>query len=197
MRLRIATPLGCLLLLTGCGDREDVTATNDQVRTPSGEQRRSTFRSTSTANVPAPSTRKSSLVSIAQLKADLGARTTVRGLLVELPTDVLFDYDAADVRADANSTLDKLATLARNQQGAIQVEGHSDGNGDDAYNLALSKRRADAVVGALVQRGVEAGRLRAVGLGETKPVAPNASPDGADNPAGRQRNRRVDVILPL
>lgn len=197
MRLRIAGPVAWLLILTGCGESDRTPAANDTAPATQGEKRRSTFTSTSSANVAVPTNRKSSLVSIAQLKADLGAQTTTRGLVVALPTDVLFDFDAAEIRPNAAPTLDKLATLARNQQGPIQIDGHSDGKGDDAYNLALSKRRADAVVAALASRGVDAARLRANGLGETKPVAPNALPDGRDSPEGRQRNRRVDVVLPL
>jgi outer membrane protein OmpA-like peptidoglycan-associated protein len=81
-------------------------------------------------------------------------------------------------------------------EGSISIEGHTDSRGDDAYNQRLSLARAEAVKAYLVEKGVAAGRLRTVGLGETRPVAPNANADGSDNEAGRQQNRRVEVILP-
>ena len=68
--------------------------------------------------------------------------------------------------------------------------------GDDAYNKRLSEQRAAAVKAYLATKGVPEGRVRTIGLGELRPTAPNAQPDGTDDEAGRQRNRRVEVILP-
>jgi outer membrane protein OmpA-like peptidoglycan-associated protein len=79
--------------------------------------------------------------------------------------------------------------------GAITVSGHSDASGSDSDNLATSRRRAEAVRDYLLSKGVEAARITLIALGERRPIAPNARPDGSDDPEGRQRNRRVDLIV--
>jgi outer membrane protein OmpA-like peptidoglycan-associated protein len=74
------------------------------------------------------------------------------------------------------------------------VDGHTDGKGDASYNQNLSERRAKSVRDWLVKLGgVPAARLTARGFGMSHPVAPNAKPDGSDNPPGRQLNRRVEI----
>jgi len=139
----------------------------------------------------------SSLQAVEALKTELGAVETDRGTVVSLPGDVTFDFDKSTVRADAGGTLDRLARLIQaSGDGQITIEGHTDAKGDDAYNKRLSEQRAAAVQAYLVAKGVSEGRLRTIGLGELRPVAPNARADGADDEAGRQRNRRVEVILP-
>lgn len=133
----------------------------------------------------------------ATLLSELGARETARGTVVSLPGDVLFDFDRWSIRADARPTLAKLAELIARSPGVpVVVEGHTDAKGSEAYNQRLSERRADSVADWLArQRGVDPARLGRRGLGESEPVAPNARADGSDDPAGRQRNRRVEVIL--
>ncbi|WP_169542469.1 OmpA family protein [Sphingomonas baiyangensis] len=116
---------------------------------------------------------------------------------MSLPGDVLFDFDKATIRPDARATLDKLAALiAAQKPPSVSIEGHTDAKGDDAYNQRLSEARAHAVRDYLVdQRQVPAALLKAIGLGELRPVAPNANATGGDDPEGRQRNRRVEVVL--
>lgn len=125
------------------------------------------------------------------------AEQTDRGTLVSLPGDVLFDFDKATLRADALPTLDKLAELiAAQAPPSVSIEGHTDAKGDDEYNRRLSEQRAETVRSYLVEkRGVQAALLKAIGLGELRPVAPNATATGADDTEGRQRNRRVEVVL--
>lgn len=96
------------------------------------------------------------------------------------------------------AALDKLIANPAVPAGArLVVRGHSDTFGDDAKNLVTSRRRAEAVREYLVANGIVADRIEVVALGERRPVAPNATLDGADDPAGRARNRRVDVeVLP-
>jgi outer membrane protein OmpA-like peptidoglycan-associated protein len=132
------------------------------------------------------------------LITDLRGRVTDREIIIELPSDVLFDFDKADIRPDAFPTLEKLARLIKQSgAGVIQVNGHTDSIGSDAYNVALSERRATSVATWLTTRGgIPAGRLEAKGFGKTSPVAANRNSDGSDNPEGRQRNRRVEVIIP-
>lgn len=130
------------------------------------------------------------------LITDLQGRVTDREIIIELPSDVLFDFDKADIRPDAFPTLEKLARLIKQSgAGVIQVNGHTDSIGSDAYNLDLSRRRAEAVSHELVARGVRRDRLGVEGYGKQRPVAPNALPDGRDNPAGRALNRRVEAVV--
>ena len=120
----------------------------------------------------------------------LKAEQTVRGLVLTLNGGVLFDTDKAVLKPGAEITLDRLATFMNEYpERNLMVEGHTDSTGDDAYNIALSARRADAVRDALVVRGIDEIRIRAVGLGENYPVATN------DSMAGRQLNRRVEIVL--
>ncbi|GIG40778.1 OmpA family protein [Cellulomonas phragmiteti] len=115
------------------------------------------------------------------------------GTRLVLDAAVLFDFDSAQVRPDAAATLDAVAQVLADVPTA-RVEGHTDAIASDAYNQDLSERRAAAVAAALTQRGMR-GALEPVGFGETRPVAPNTR-DGADDPAGRQLNRRVEIVVP-
>jgi outer membrane protein OmpA-like peptidoglycan-associated protein len=115
---------------------------------------------------------------------------------VMLPSDILFDFDKAIVRPTAAPTLEKVARAAKSSgERTIRIEGHTDSIGLPAYNARLSKMRADAVSARLVQNGVTAARLSAEGFGATRPVAPNRTPSGADDPVGRQKNRRVTITF--
>jgi outer membrane protein OmpA-like peptidoglycan-associated protein len=126
----------------------------------------------------------------------LEVRSVNGGLEVMLPGDVLFDFDKATIRANAVPILEKVAAAAR-QTGnrPIRVEGHTDAVGQPAYNQKLSQARAQSVVQWLVKGGIPTARLSAQGFGATRPVAPNKTPDGKDDPAGRQNNRRVTVTF--
>jgi len=101
---------------------------------------------------------------------------------------ILFDFDQATLKPQSEAALRELAAALQADAGlAVDIEGHTDGAGDDAYNRALSARRAAAVVAWLAANGVAAGRLNPVGKGEAEPVADNATADG------RALNRRVEV----
>jgi outer membrane protein OmpA-like peptidoglycan-associated protein len=126
-----------------------------------------------------------------QAKRDLGAEETALVVRVELPADVLFDFDKADIRPDAATALAQLATIiAAYPNGRVELLGHTDAKGDDAYNQRLSQRRAQSVASWLgTKHGVDPARLATSGLGEAKPVADNATDEG------RQKNRRVEAIV--
>jgi outer membrane protein OmpA-like peptidoglycan-associated protein len=128
---------------------------------------------------------------------DLHAEVTEREIRIDLSADVLFDFDKADLKPAADADLGKVAEVARANPGTpIQVAGHTDSKGADAYNQRLSEQRAEAVKAWLVEQGgVEAARIQTRGWGETRPVAPNETPGGADDPDGRQRNRRVEITI--
>jgi outer membrane protein OmpA-like peptidoglycan-associated protein len=139
----------------------------------------------------------SSVSQVESALSQLGAKRTPEGIVITLPDQVLFDFDKADIRPDAAGVLAQIALVARHYPAApIKVRGHTDAKGTPTYNLDLSRRRAKAVVGWLAGREhLAAGRMRATGYGEARPVAPNTNPDGSDNPDGRRRNRRVEVII--
>lgn len=128
------------------------------------------------------------------LLTELKARRTEGTIVVDLPADVLFDFDKATIRSDAEPALSKAAEVLKSYPTAkVSIGGHTDAKGDDAYNDALSLRRAKAVADRLA--GPAGRTLAAEGFGEKRPVAPNAKPDGSDDPDGRQKNRRVEIRI--
>ena len=101
---------------------------------------------------------------------------------------ILFDSDSDRLRPESTPVLESLVKALTEQADlSVIIEGHTDGQGDEARNLALSQRRAAAVVAYVTGEGVRADRLTAVGKGETTPVADNATNEG------RQQNRRVVI----
>jgi outer membrane protein OmpA-like peptidoglycan-associated protein len=100
-----------------------------------------------------------------------------------------FASGSASLTPSAQSSLTKLAALLRNGQGIVRIEGFTDDRGSDAANIALSQRRANAVLVALRVGGLSSARLKASGKGKAQPVADNGSE------AGRARNRRVEIIV--
>lgn len=122
--------------------------------------------------------------------ADLEAEQTERGIVLTLSDDVLFATDSAELKGGAYRAMDRLAEfLDKNAERRLLIEGHTDSRGTDEYNRDLSERRAEAVAEALMERGIRSDRLRPLGLGEEYPVASN------DTTAGRQENRRVEVVI--
>ena len=130
------------------------------------------------------------------LVSALGGEVRANEIYVALPADTLFDFDKADVLPGAEANLSTLAELIGKTEGPVRLIGHTDAKGNDAYNQALSERRAAAVQAWLQAHGVADGRLQAQGRGASEPVAPNQHPDGRDNPDGRAKNRRVEAIIP-
>ncbi len=125
-----------------------------------------------------------------QMQIDaLQAEATDRGLVLTLG-DVLFATGKSDVKVGATSNLNKLvAFLNKYPDRSVQIEGHTDNVGSEDSNQGLSQRRAESVKAYLVQQGIAANRLTAVGMGENQPVASN------DIQSGRQQNRRVVAII--
>ena len=121
--------------------------------------------------------------------AELQAKQTDRGMVLTLG-DVLFDTAAATLKPGANSMIDRVAAFLQDNEGTkVIVEGHTDSRGSDEYNQQLSERRAQSVSDALAFRGIDRGRVEAVGRGKALPVA------GNDTAAGQQQNRRVELIF--
>jgi outer membrane protein OmpA-like peptidoglycan-associated protein len=128
---------------------------------------------------------------------DLAAKVTDAEIRIDLSADVLFDFDKADIKKEAEPSLQKLATvITANPGAAIAIDGHTDARGADAYNQKLSEARAASVKQWLVTNSqVNAATISTRGLGRTRPIAPNAKPDGTDDPQGRARNRRVEIVV--
>jgi len=111
-------------------------------------------------------------------------------VLVRFNSDVLFDSGSAILDADGRSTLEQVADVINDyRKTAVVVQGHTDAIGGEESNQSLSERRARAVEDYLANRGVDSERMTAIGFGERAPVASNSSA------YGRQKNRRVDVLL--
>lgn len=127
--------------------------------------------------------------------SEFDAVDTADGTMLTLPEDILFDYDSSELRSKSKEAIEKLAQVADEIDDKITIIGHTDSKGSDEYNEELSKERAQAVVTALVDAGVKESRLQAEGKGASEPVAKNTQSDGSDNPDGRQKNRRVEVIF--
>lgn len=117
-----------------------------------------------------------------QRNADLLA-VTFRG-------DVLFDVDSAALKPGSYNEINRVANvLIQYPQTNVQIAGHTDSTGSETYNQSLSERRAQSVQNALANQGVPMNRMRAIGFGETQPIADNATD------YGRQMNRRVVVTI--
>ncbi len=128
---------------------------------------------------------------------DLSAKVTAHEVRIEMNADVLFDFDKYNLKSEATDSLKKVGQVVQSYPNApLLIEGHTDGVGTHAHNMKLSDDRASSVKNWLVQNaGVQGNRVTTKGWGETKPLAPNKNPDGTDDPAGRQKNRRVELTL--
>jgi outer membrane protein OmpA-like peptidoglycan-associated protein len=121
--------------------------------------------------------------------AELQAKQTERGMVLTLG-DVLFDTAKSTLKPGADAQMERIASfMKKNADTKVIIEGHTDNRGSDEYNAQLSKQRAIAVEEALVSRGVDRGRVEIIGKGEGFPVASN------DDNAGRQQNRRVEIVF--
>ncbi|PZO67769.1 MAG: OmpA family protein [Paracoccus denitrificans] len=127
---------------------------------------------------------------------EIQVRQSGDNYILSVASDVLFDFDSdALTPASQKSLTDVGELISRAPDGEVVVVGHTDSKGADDYNLALSQRRAQAVVDFLKAQGVQPARLRTEGRGESDPVADNEI-DGKDNPDGRAKNRRVEFVVP-
>ncbi|HEV8442583.1 MAG TPA: OmpA family protein [Steroidobacteraceae bacterium] len=120
---------------------------------------------------------------------DMQAAQTKRGIVLTLG-DVLFDTGRADLKPGAERSIEQLTSfLNEHPERRVQVEGFTDSQGPNDYNMELSQKRADAVAMAIIQRGIDAQRVRAMGYGEEFPVASNK------DSGSRQLNRRVEIVV--
>ena len=127
-----------------------------------------------------------------QLEQQYGREAMAQALEVKRRYDLYgihFETGEAAIQPESQSLLDDIAAVMKQfPDWRLEIVGHTDAAGDPAQNESLSRARADAVVAALVQRGIDAGRLVPQGMGEAQPVASN------DTPEGRALNRRVELV---
>jgi outer membrane protein OmpA-like peptidoglycan-associated protein len=128
---------------------------------------------------------------------ELKAEVTAAEIKIDLAADVLFDFDKASIKKEAESSLQKVATVLKANPGAaVTIEGHTDAKGADAYNQALSEQRAASVKQWLVANAqVNGATIATRGWGTSKPVTHDTKPDGSDDPEGRAKNRRVQIVV--
>ena len=128
---------------------------------------------------------------------DLRMKETDTEIRIELAADVLFDFDKADIRRDAGNALKQVGDIIKEKaKGGVRIEGHTDSKGSDAYNQKLSERRANSVRDWLVKNeGLKNVRFSTTGFGAKKPAVSNTKPNGSDDPEGRQKNRRVEIVI--
>jgi outer membrane protein OmpA-like peptidoglycan-associated protein len=118
------------------------------------------------------------------------AARTDEGIKFTLSSDLLFPINSSYLTDQAKRELDKLATILKEEtRKKIRVDGHTDAPGTAEYNVWLSEKRAVSVKTYLSEAGIAASRISTQGLGQTKPVADNKTPEG------RERNRRVEVVI--
>ena len=111
-------------------------------------------------------------------------------IALNMPSGITFDVNSAAIKGDFYGPLENVSnTLIEYPQTAVDVVGHASSDGADAYNQELSERRAASVQSYLINSGVQSVRLRAIGMGETQPIADNSTE------AGRIANRRVEILL--
>jgi len=126
---------------------------------------------------------------MAQLNSVLQTRESARGLIVNMP-DVLFEFGKFALRPEAREKLAKVSGIVLAYPALkLEVEGHTDSIGSDAFNQTLSEKRAESVRSYFASQGLQGGAITARGYGESKPVADNSSN------AGRQANRRVEIVV--
>jgi outer membrane protein OmpA-like peptidoglycan-associated protein len=167
-------------------DAESARAAADAARRAAEDQARQAQASAAAAEAEKAALRQKLLD---QLNVILETRETARGLIVNL-SDVLFDFNKADLKPGAREKLAKIAGILLTYPGLqISLEGHTDAIGSDTYNQQLSRRRAESARNYLLESGIKSEMVQAMGFGESQPVASN------DSAAGRQQNRRVELVV--
>jgi outer membrane protein OmpA-like peptidoglycan-associated protein len=198
--MRIAAVTMVAGMLAGCSPSNDTPAPDPSASpTPIAKSTAEGSQAPLTADAPRPGSALTGQVSALNSNVSgLNIRVTDMGTIIDLPSDALFDFDKAALTPGATEQLEKSAQIIREAPaGTIRIVGHTDSKGDDAYNQKLSQARARTVADwFLTQVGVRQRAFDVSGMGEKTPIVPDQTADGNDNPEGRARNRRVEVIVP-
>ncbi len=129
---------------------------------------------------------------------DVSVKKEGRETRFTLAADVLFNFDKAELRPEADVALGKFVAELGSEaaRARLRIEGHTDGKGTDAYNDRLAQQRAQSVQDWLMSSGgLSQAAMSTASFGKRKPVAANTKPDGSDDRDGRQKNRRVEIIV--
>jgi outer membrane protein OmpA-like peptidoglycan-associated protein len=128
---------------------------------------------------------------------ELDVKETATEVRIDLAADVLFDFDKSEILPKAQQTLEQAAQLIREKaKGTVRIEGYTDAKGSDPYNQKLSDQRATSVKTWFInQEKLRNVSFETQGFGAKNPIASNTKPDGSDDPDGRQKNRRVEIII--
>lgn len=137
------------------------------------------------------------LVSVDTVQTVSGKDTSTAIKTIISFNNFLFDFNKSKLRKEFLPELDKAVAILKNDHPDVKFEiaGHTDSKGNDSYNMNLSKRRANEVLRYFVSKGISRKRMNVVGYGETKPIAANEKEDGSDNPEGRAKNRRTEIVI--
>lgn len=211
--LRSLTCIAVISALCACGQKPDEPAAQQQQASPAQASATETSQTqpepvAPSAPAPAPTPAPASAPATAQNSAaaaqgssltaqssSLSGTETGFNIQINLSSDVLFDFDKAELKPEADSELQKAADIIRQKgKGLIMISGYTDSKGTDAYNKRLSLARAQAVKNWFEAQGLHQ-NYQTEGLGAANPVAPNTNDDGSDNPEGRAKNRRVEIIV--
>lgn len=112
------------------------------------------------------------------------------GIVVEMSNNILFGFDSYELSAEAKKNLNKMVVVFKEYEDTdIEIQGHTDSSGSEAYNQSLSEKRASAVANYVIGRGIPGSRLKVVGYGESTPKYSN------DSETGRAQNRRVEFLI--
>lgn len=188
--MRLSPILLPILLTAGCGDanqsREPAETPEPAARAPAAAQ----LETEPPAEKPLTSVMRPSVV--AEVEPEEPPPQPPQPVRIVIP----FTDGGSELSGEARAALDELmATPAAAGQSRIVIRGHSDSKGTDRQNMLASKKRAEAVRDYFLGRGVPESRITVIALGETRPLAPNATPDGSDFEEGRRQNRRADVEI--
>lgn len=211
--LRSLTCIAVISALCACGQKPDEPAAQQQQASPAQASATETPQTqpepvapsaptpaATPAPASAPATAQNSTAatqgsSLTAQSSSLSGTETGFNIQINLSSDVLFDFDKAELKPEADSELQKAADIIRQKgKGLILISGYTDSKGSDAYNKRLSLARAQAVKNWFEAQGLHQ-NYQTEGLGAANPVAPNANDDGSDNPEGRAKNRRVEIIV--
>ena len=198
MRAKVVV-IGGAALLAACSGEQTAPGADNQANAPAAETSDLSGNvSGATGTVASPPGMRAEVSALTGDVSGLSTRVTDTGMIIDLPSDALFEYDKAALTPAAETELRKAAEMIRaSPPGLIAVIGHTDSDGNDAYNQTLSEARAKTVSDWFGQQvGVRQRQFTVSGKGETAPIAPNAASDGRDDPAGRAKNRRVEVVIP-
>ena len=188
--MRLSPILFPILLFAGCGDAEQ---SGEPAETPEPAA-----RAPAAAQIDAEPAAEKPLTSV--MRPSVVAEAEPEEPPPQPPQPVRavipFAEGGNELSEEARSALDALiATPAAAGQSRIIIRGHSDSKGTDRQNIVASRKRAEAVRDYFLARGVPESRITVIALGETRPLAPNATPDGSDFEEGRRQNRRADVEI--